>query len=92
MEFKPNSDLPLLCGRSINGDPHYIPSAEYQGRVIHFCTDFCLNAFKADPERFQSAHSSKPGGYVLKPSPEPQASPFFELQPSPSYGKTIAFG
>jgi YHS domain-containing protein len=59
MDSTPISDLPMLCGRSINSDPRYIPSIEYNGRLIHFCTDFCLNAFKADPECFQLAHSSK---------------------------------
>jgi YHS domain-containing protein len=61
MDLKPDLDPPLLCGRSIKVDSRYVPSAEYNGQVIHFCTDFCLNAFKADPERFQCVHSRKPG-------------------------------
>ena len=31
--------------------------AEYHGHAIFFCTEFCLDAFKADPERFYKAHS-----------------------------------
>ncbi len=46
-----------LCGRIFhNTDPQYFPSAQYRGRTIYFCTDSCLGAFKADPERFYSAH------------------------------------
>jgi YHS domain-containing protein len=31
--------------------------------VIYFCTEFCRNAFKADPDRFYEAHgrNAKPG-------------------------------
>ena len=57
MDNNLNPDLPLLCGRSVRADPRYIPSTEYNGRLIHFCTDFCLNAFQADPERFQLVHA-----------------------------------
>jgi YHS domain-containing protein len=46
-----------LCGRIFrNTDPQYFPSAEYRGRTLYFCTDSCLAAFQADPERFYSAH------------------------------------
>jgi YHS domain-containing protein len=46
-----------LCGRIfINADPQYFPRAEYRGRTIYFCTDSCLGAFLADPERFYKAH------------------------------------
>lgn len=33
--------------------------AEYQGRAIYFCTEFCLESFRADPERFYIAHSRR---------------------------------
>jgi YHS domain-containing protein len=33
--------------------------AEYQGRIIYFCTEFCRDAFNADPDRFYAAHSRK---------------------------------
>lgn len=49
--------FPTVCGRTIHNDPHYYASAEYQGRVIHFCTQFCLEAFRADQHRFYAAHS-----------------------------------
>jgi len=35
----------------------WYPTAQYQGRTIHFCTEFCLEAFMADPDRFYAAHS-----------------------------------
>ncbi len=46
-----------LCGRIFhNTDPKYFPSARYRGRTLYFCTDSCLGAFNADPERFYRAH------------------------------------
>ena len=49
----------LVCGRAMTTAPeHYYP-AMYQGRVIYFCTEFCLDAFRADPDRFYIAHSRK---------------------------------
>jgi YHS domain-containing protein len=47
----------MACGRSVAGDPAYLPQAEYGGRAVYFCTEFCLRAFQSDPERFYSAHS-----------------------------------
>ena len=61
MEFDPTSKLPMICGRNTQGDPRYFPSAEYKGRVIYFCTESCLNAFMADPDRFYERHSCKAG-------------------------------
>jgi YHS domain-containing protein len=46
-----------LCGRIFhNTDPQYFPSTQYRGRMIYFCTESCLGAFRADPERFYRAH------------------------------------
>ncbi len=46
-----------LCGRTFhNTDPQYFPRAEYRGRLLYFCTDSCLGAFRADPARFYVAH------------------------------------
>ncbi len=46
-----------LCGRTFhNTDPRYFPSAEYRGRILYFCTQSCLGAFRADPARFYAAH------------------------------------
>ncbi len=46
-----------LCGRIFhNTDSTYFPRAGYRGRTIFFCTDSCLGAFNADPERFYRAH------------------------------------
>ncbi|MGE5072550.1 MAG: YHS domain-containing protein [Anaerolineae bacterium] len=54
-----------LCGRIFhNTDPQYFPQAEYRGRRLYFCTESCLGAFLADPERFYRAHrrsAHKPG-------------------------------
>jgi YHS domain-containing protein len=48
-----------VCGRAITNDPVYHYPTEYQGRIIYFCTEFCLEAFLADPDRFYTAHSTK---------------------------------
>jgi YHS domain-containing protein len=48
-----------VCHRTITGDRAYFPKAEYQGRTIYFCTDYCLNAFLSDPQRFFPAHSRR---------------------------------
>jgi YHS domain-containing protein len=49
----------LVCGRVMTiAAENYYP-AEYQGRIIYFCTEFCLEAFRADPDRFYSAHSRR---------------------------------
>jgi hypothetical protein len=46
-----------LCGRVFhNSDPAYFPQAEYHNRIIVFCTDSCLGAFLADPQKFYTAH------------------------------------
>jgi len=47
----------MVCGRSITREPPYPNVATYQGRVIVFCTRYCLEAFEADPDRFFAAHS-----------------------------------
>lgn len=46
-----------VCGRRITTDPAYAFPTPYQGRTIYFCTEFCLWAFEADPDRFYAAHS-----------------------------------
>jgi YHS domain-containing protein len=48
-----------VCGRDMTTDSDWYPRAEYKGRIIHFCTEFCLDAFRADPDRFYAAHSKK---------------------------------
>jgi YHS domain-containing protein len=53
----PPSDESLVCGRKMTTAPENFYPAEYQGRVIYFCTHFCLETFNADPERFYAAHS-----------------------------------
>jgi len=49
-----------LCGRKFFADVKYFPKAEFKGRTIIFCTDTCLNAFKADPDIFYKSHRNKP--------------------------------
>jgi YHS domain-containing protein len=53
------SPIPMVCGRCITGDPDFFPQAEYRGQTVYFCTDFCLNAFISDPDRFHAVHSKK---------------------------------
>lgn len=37
----------------------WYPQAAYQNRMIYFCTEICLDAFIADPDRFYAAHKAK---------------------------------
>lgn len=54
------SSLPQsVCGRVLTADINYYPCATHHGQKIHFCTEFCLDAFKADPDRFYTAHRQK---------------------------------
>lgn len=46
-----------VCKRVFQANPDYFPSVEYHGKTIYFCTETCLDAFLADPERFYCAHS-----------------------------------
>jgi len=50
-------DQPMVCGRPIQGDLAYIPKDEHAGKVLYFCTEYCLRAYQADPLRFYPAHS-----------------------------------
>ena len=50
-----------VCRRNITGRLENLPSAIYKGRTIYFCTGFCLEAFRRDPDRFYAAHSRKRG-------------------------------
>jgi YHS domain-containing protein len=45
----------------MTADIAWYPRSEYQGQTICFCTEFCLEAFEADPQRFYNAHSRKKG-------------------------------
>ena len=47
----------MVCGRNVTVDPSYTPQAIYKSTTLYFCTESCLNAFLADPERFYCAHS-----------------------------------
>ena len=47
----------MLCGRRMTVHPDYAIRANYQGRTLYLCTESCLNAFRADPQRFYCAHS-----------------------------------
>ena len=58
-EAHPRTAFTTVCRRTIHNNPVYYPQAEYQGRIIYFCTEFCLDAFKADPDRFYAAHRKK---------------------------------
>ena len=55
----PIPSFDTVCGRTIHNNPRYYTSAEYQGRIIRFCTEFCFESFRADPDRFYAAHSKK---------------------------------
>lgn len=51
-----------LCGRKFSAEVEYFPRAVFKSRTVIFCTDACLNAFKADPEIFYKSHTNKPVG------------------------------
>lgn len=56
-----------LCGRIFrDAESIYFPRAEYRGRRIYFCTEFCRGAFLADPDIFYKVHrnSEKDKGHV----------------------------
>lgn len=55
----PSSPEPprTVCGRMLTTDPANYPQAVYHGKMIYFCTEYCLDAYNADPERFYAAHS-----------------------------------
>ena len=55
----PATPTNLVCGRVMTIPPENYYRAEYQGRAIYFCTEFCLESFRADPERFYNAHSRR---------------------------------
>ena len=48
-----------VCHRVMTADIDWYPRAEYKGQTIYFCTEFCLEAFRAAPERFYIAHSRR---------------------------------
>ncbi len=48
-----------VCGRVMTADAKWYPKAEYQGQTVYFCTGFCLEAFRNDPNRFYIAHSRR---------------------------------
>jgi YHS domain-containing protein len=60
---KKHARFVTLCGRIFRDtDPAYFPRLEYRGRTIYFCTQSCLDAFRADPEVFYKAHRNSEKG------------------------------
>ncbi|HLO32165.1 MAG TPA: hypothetical protein VK249_23655 [Anaerolineales bacterium] len=52
-----------LCGRKFRDtDPTYFPRVEYHHRTIYLCTESCLEAFLADPDRFYKVHRNSEKG------------------------------
>ena len=51
------SQFVTLCGRIFRGaDARYFPQVSHRGRTIYLCTQVCMDAFLADPEKFYHAH------------------------------------
>lgn len=50
------SSFTAICGRVFHSDPEFFLQAEYRGEIIYLCTEACLSAFLADPDRFVAAH------------------------------------
>ena len=61
-EPMPGTSGTLVCRRKMTIPAENYYRAEYQGHEIFFCTEFCLETFKADPERFYIAHSRRKDG------------------------------
>jgi YHS domain-containing protein len=59
LDSDPELPPKTVCGREMTAEISWYPHTLYQGRTIYFCTEFCLEAFKADPDRFFAAHSAK---------------------------------
>jgi YHS domain-containing protein len=56
-ESKPEAPSPnTVCGHEMTADILWYPNTKYQMGTIYFCTEFCLEAFQADPDRFYKAH------------------------------------
>lgn len=51
----PSASPRLVCGRTMTSVSRN--AANYREQTIYFCTEFCLEAFQADPDRFYQAHS-----------------------------------
>lgn len=51
----PSASPRLVCGRIMTSVSRN--AANYREQTIYFCTEFCLEAFHADPDRFYQAHS-----------------------------------
>jgi YHS domain-containing protein len=48
-----------VCGRKMTAEVIWYPHATYQNETIYFCTEYCLDAFAVDPDRFYAAHREK---------------------------------
>jgi len=47
------------CGGRIT-EPDRYPTAMYEGRLVYFCNQACLDAFLVDPDRFMSGEIDHP--------------------------------
>ncbi len=54
----------LVCGRTMTSTG--CNAANYREQTIYFCTEFCLEAFHADPDRFYQAHSRSAQAVVAR--------------------------
>ena len=61
--FDPSLSPQTVCGRNMTAEINWYPHSEHCGKPIYFCTEFCLDAFNADPDRFYAAHSRKKDEY-----------------------------
>ena len=51
----------LVCGRRMTVPAENYYQAEYRKQTVYFCTEFCLEHFLRDPERFYEAHHRRQG-------------------------------
>jgi YHS domain-containing protein len=66
----PEQTSETVCHRAMPAPLDSYYHAEYQGRTIYFCTEFCLETFKADPDRFYAAHSRRKDPRLANPPPK----------------------
>jgi YHS domain-containing protein len=60
---QPGQQFVTLCGRIYRKtDASFFPRALYRNRTIYFCTQACLDAFLADPDRFYKMHRDSEKG------------------------------
>jgi Cu+-exporting ATPase len=51
-------ELDVVCGMEV--DPTSAPALEHAGRLYHFCSQECLDAFQDEPDLFVGDDDAEP--------------------------------